>query len=192
MYFLIIFYSWPFWGTESKQPKRRVASEVWSRWKILPGVGFFDMANDPLASSLTPVTEMQCKDHFVSLRLIYSGSTKISPLFRKTLAFLEILWWKFHQTRSWRAVLEDSGGRGVLCPPGITSGRGFQQWKSLITPLRWFTGSSILIPACFLKWCRAPHCLKCRFSSEVAAEDWPLTLSSMRSMTAFPLDQLMW
>lgn len=41
------------------------------------------------------------------------------------------------------------GREGVHYPPGITSGRSFQQGKSLMTPLKCFTGSSILIPTCF-------------------------------------------
>lgn len=139
MYFLIIFYSWPFWGTESKatknlQEKRDCIRGVVLRKNIVWG-GFFSHGQWPSCLLLNSSTEMQCKDHFMFLRLVCSESTKISPLFWKTLAFLEILWWKFHQPRSWRAVLGDSGGRGVHHPPGITSGRAFQQGKSLMTPL---------------------------------------------------------
>lgn len=116
--------------------------------------GFFWHGQWPSCLLLNSSTEMQCKDHSVVLRLICSGSTTIIPLFRKTLAFLEISWWKFRQTRSWRAALEDSGGRGVHYPLRITSGRSFQKGKSLVAPLKWFTGRSILIPTCFFSWGR--------------------------------------
>lgn len=91
---------------------------------------------------------MQCKYCSMFLRLICSGSSKISPLFRKTLAFLENSWWRFHHTRSSRAVLEDSGGRRARYLPRV--GRGFQQGKSLITSLKHWAGRSILIPTWLL------------------------------------------
>lgn len=86
------------------------------------------MGSDLLASSLTP-TVIQCKYCSIFLRLICSGSTK-SLLFRKTLAFLEISWWRFHHTHSSRAVLEDSGGRRACYPPRLgTRQERFPAWK---------------------------------------------------------------
>lgn len=93
-----------------RQPKTSkkmgIALEVWSGWKMLSGVGFFDMANDPLASSLTPVQRCSARTTPWFWGSSAVGALRLFPCSGK-------LWfsWRFHDGNFIRHVLEEQHWR---------------------------------------------------------------------------------
>lgn len=131
-----LLFSIHFEARNPRQPKtskkRGVALEVWSRWKILSGVGFFDMADDLPASSLTLL--QRCSARTTSCLW---GSPSVGAL--KLVPCSGILWlsWRFHDGNFIRPVLEEQHwqtveGRECIIhlgwPLGEVSSKGNPLW----------------------------------------------------------------
>jgi len=131
---------------------------------------------------------MQCKYCSMFLRLVCSRSTKISPLLRKILAFLEISWWRFHRIcfsheQRWRTV---EGGEHIIHP-------GLAKVSSKGGPSSLLSSAEQAGPfSCQLgfpleeKSFRASCCLSFKCFHEVAAQDRSQSLSSLGCDCALP------